>query len=719
MNENSTRYIEVIIPPLADAYLYSLPAELPHLPIGTKVEVPLGRRNAIGYIINTEPETDSPRSFTVRDIKQPLFPTPCFHESTLPFYRWIADYYCVPLGKVLETAIPDPVPAKTDKHWFAKTNEDPPKLKGIRQQEISTFIRERGEDGISHQLLMKYFPRSSQTLKSLVERNALRYEEREEPPTVSLDPPLPHGDEQIALSEKQQIALDRVSATLDQHQYHAHLLHGVTGSGKTEVYIDAALHALESGGGVMVLVPEIALTPQLVDRFRQRLNIPIAVLHSSLPKRKRWECWRSLLEQKCQVVLGARSTIFAPLHRPSLIIVDEEHDTSYKQGEGVRYNARDLALVRGSLENATVILGSATPSVETFYNASQKKLHYIRLKERPFKNEALEYEIINMNRIPRGDMPSTSISPRLYDEIQATLINGQQVFLLYNRRGFARYLQCTACGEAVFCPNCSVPLTYHQQGNRLLCHYCSYTMSPPRYCTVCENDPTEEKEPLLELRGSGTQKVLEELETLFPQAKIGRLDRDTADKLHNLEAILGEVRSGDLQILAGTQMIAKGHDLPGVTLVGIIDCDVGLHMPDFRAAERVFQLLTQAGGRAGRREIPGKVILQTRVPHHPSVVLTTQEDYREFAQRELTLRKKLRYPPFMRLARIIASSTEQEVPLQYLRSLRKIIDEWCETHQQPIECLGPTIAPIEKVKSALPIAHHPPNPTLKKRSATH
>ncbi|MCB0328572.1 MAG: primosomal protein N', partial [Bdellovibrionales bacterium] len=694
--------IEVVIPPLAEGFTYSVSQTYKNLvQVGSKVEVPLGRRRVEGYVSRMLSESDPHPNFELKPIDRLLQASPCFHEDTLRFYEWIARYYCTPLGKVLETAIPGSMPPKTEKQWFTTDAIDQRmEIRGAKQRELLAFVAGHGKEGVSHHALSKFFPHASAPLKRLLEMGLIAIEEREEDFTKYLEHPLEESlTSSITLNERQLRSISEIVSAIDSKQYHSFLLHGVTGSGKTEVYIEAAQHVLSQNGSIMVLVPEIALTPQLVDRFRAKLKDPIAVLHSNIPKRKRWECWRALQSGNCRIALGARSTVFAPMKNLSLIIVDEEHDGSYKQGDGLRYHARDLALVRGSLENAAVILGSATPSVETFYNASIKKHRYLRLKERPFQNEKLAYTVVNLNKIRRKEMPSPSISPTLFEAIGERLIRKEQVFLLYNRRGFARYMQCRACGEVVFCPNCSVPLTFHQVGNKLLCHYCSFNATPSRYCPSCSHGSHHDKEPLLEMRGTGTQKILEELQELFPQAKIARLDRDTTERLDQLEETLEKVKQGEIDILAGTQMIAKGHDLPEVTLVGIIDCDVGLHMPDFRAGERIFQLLTQAGGRAGRRELPGSVILQTRIPTHPSIVLTTKEDYHEFAKRELTLRMKLRYPPFARLARVVAATTVREVPLQYLGSLRAIIDDWCRENEISLECIGPAITPIEKVKA--------------------
>jgi primosomal protein N' (replication factor Y) len=386
-----------------------------------------------------------------------------------------------------------------------------------------------------------------------------------------------------------------------------------------------------------------------------------------------------------------------------LIVVDEEHDSSFKQSDGLRYNARDLAVLRGKMFSCPVVLGSATPSLESFHRAGTKKYSFLSLPTRHETGSSLSIEVIDFNKIPPWEMKSRNVTPALYNAIAEALQSGNQSFILYNRRGFASYLQCEECQAAIECPNCSVTLTYHQGRHSLQCHYCNLSVHPPEFCSSCPplRNADGQKPPPGKLapRGAGTEKVVDELQELFPEAVIDRLDRDTATNITNYQKILDRIRSGESQILVGTQMIAKGHDLPDVTVVGIVDCDVGLHMPDFRAAERVFQLLTQAAGRAGRGDRPGKVILQTRVPEHPALEATLQQSYIDFARREISARKALRYPPFSRMLRIVASSSDKTLPAHILNEYKRLIRTEIDRRNFSVELLGPTSAPLEKLKT--------------------
>jgi primosomal protein N' (replication factor Y) len=477
----------------------------------------------------------------------------------------------------------------------------------------------------------------------------------------------------------------------------------VTGSGKTEVYLELVTEALKSGRSALIIVPEIALTPQLIERFESRLGHKVAVLHSSIRPQARWKNWASVLSGDVRVAIGARSGIFAPMKDLGLIVVDEEHDPSFKQGEGIRYNARDLAVVRAKLCSCPIVLGSATPSLESFQHARSGKHILLSLGQRFFNSKPLSYQVVDLNKLKPWEMPSRNISPALLSALEDTLREGGQAFILYNRRGFATYLQCTKCEHVVGCPHCSVTLTFHRKTNSLLCHFCGYSTPPPVACSECGAKDTQksedgaEYEPLFKHRGSGTERVFEELANLLPTARIEKLDRDAVRTLDDYTAILGKVRSGSVDILVGTQMIAKGHDLPNVNFVGIVDCDVGLHVPDFRAAERAFQLLTQVSGRAGRREKQGRIILQTRVPQHASLQMTIAADYHGFASQELAMRESLGYPPFQRLLRIIVGAEERG----NAERLAARIAENARASADALEVtvLGPAPAPVEKVRS--------------------
>jgi primosomal protein N' (replication factor Y) len=382
-----------------------------------------------------------------------------------------------------------------------------------------------------------------------------------------------------------------------------------------------------------------------------------------------------------------------------VIVVDEEHDSSFKQGEGTRYNARDLALVRAKLAECPVVLGSATPSLETFHNATLGKHSKFVLSSRFYGSNAPRFEVVDLSRIKPWHMPSKSISPTLLQGLQKTLENGEQAFVLYNRRGFASYLQCSSCEDVVECPHCSVTLTYHRRNNSLLCHFCGFSTPPPVVCNSCgHREPLEPgADPLFAQRGAGTERVFEELTTLLPKARIAKLDRDAVSSLEDYTEILQKMREHSIDILVGTQMIAKGHDLPNVTYVGVVDCDVGLHMPDFRAGERAFQLLTQVAGRAGRRDKQGHIVLQTRVPGHASLQTTVSGKYDEFATEELALRKTLGYPPFQRLLRVIIAAEDKAIAQRYAAQLTAIATPICDTHK--ITILGPAVAPLERIRN--------------------
>src|SRR6266540_2302164 len=422
------------------------------------------------------------------------------------------------------------------------------------------------------------------------------------------------------------------------------LLFGVTGSGKTEVYLRAIAACLAAGRGALVLVPEIALTPQLVGRFRARFGDDVAVIHSGLKEKERHVMWRRLRNGAVQVAIGARSALFAPVKNLGLIVVDEEHDGSFKQEEGARYHARDMSLLRAHRAGAVAVLGSATPSLEAEMLCRSGKLARLELPERAHAAAALpKVEIVDLKRI--GSLPGGPplISAPLHRAIEQTLAAREQTILFLNRRGFAPSVVCNACGGIVRCRLCSVALTFHRAaGGRLLCHYCDFVSALPKACPSCQK-------PALSLEGLGTEKLESAIEEAFPEARVARLDRDVASGA-KAETVLERVRSGEVDILVGTQMVTKGHDLPRVTLVGVINADAALSMPDFRAAERAFQMLVQVAGRAGRSDRPGTVIIQTRAPEHPALRFAARHDVGGFIERELEARRELLYPPFARLA---------------------------------------------------------------------
>ncbi len=491
-----------------------------------------------------------------------------------------------------------------------------------------------------------------------------------------------------ALNEWQQAAFDKVRAQLDANAFGAFLLQGVTGSGKTEVYLSSIEHSLSLGRAALLLVPEIALTPAVAGQFLHRFGDRVAILHSAFSDNERTEQWRRIRSGEAGVVVGTRSGVFAPIRNLGLIIVDEEHDQSYKQQEAPRYNGRDVAVMRARELGATVILGSATPALETRYNVERGKYTLLELPERVQGRPMPVVEIVDMREEFLTTRQMTTFSRRLLEALDERLAANEQTMLLLNRRGFSSFVSCRSCGERVECPNCAVTLTYHRRDKRLLCHYCNYAERVPDRCKKCDSE-------YLHFIGTGAEKVEDELHKALPRARIARMDRDTVTTKRHFETILHGFRDGNFDILVGTQMIAKGHDIPNVTLVGIVSADIGLGMPDFRSAERTFQLLTQASGRAGRGTIPGRVILQTSNPEHYAVRLASQQDYTQFYEKELLFRRSMRYPPFSALANILVRDEIQEEALRKSTELERML----KPEPKEMRVMGPAPAPVPRLKN--------------------
>ncbi|MBI2688010.1 MAG: primosomal protein N' [Acidobacteria bacterium] len=491
-----------------------------------------------------------------------------------------------------------------------------------------------------------------------------------------------------ALNTWQQEAFDKIRGQLDSGKFGAFLLQGVTGSGKTEVYLNAIDHTLRSGRAALLLVPEIALTPAMAGQFLHRFGDRVAILHSAFSDNERAEQWRRIRNGEAGVVVGTRSGVFAPIQKLGLIIVDEEHDQSYKQQEAPRYNGRDVAVVRARELGACVVVGSATPALETRYNVERGKYTLLELPERVQGRPMPAVELVDMREEFLQTRQMGTFSRRLLEALDERMEAGEQTMLLLNRRGFSSFVSCRACGERVQCPNCAVTLTYHRRDKRLLCHYCNYAERVPERCKKCESE-------YLHFVGTGAEKVEDELHKALPRARVARMDRDTVTTKRHFETILHGFREGNFDILVGTQMIAKGHDIPNVTLVGIVSADIGLGMPDFRAAERTFQLLTQASGRAGRGTIPGRVILQTSNPEHYAVRLASQQDYAQFYEKEIVFRRSMRYPPFSALANILVRDEVQEEALRKSTELERML----RPEPKEMRVMGPAPAPVPRLKN--------------------
>jgi primosomal protein N' (replication factor Y) len=559
------------------------------------------------------------------------------------------------------------------------------------QQAILAEIAARGGEISLAELRKRELP--SSTLQTLVRRGLVRIEERAQVFRMGGIQP---GNIDFTLNPTQQAALASITSALGS--FKPFLLHGVTGSGKTAVYMAAMRKALEQGLSSILLVPEIGLTPQTVGLLDAAFGQRVAMLHSALTPEERSEQWRRIRRGDATVVVGTRSAIFAPVPNLGLILVDEEHDQSYKQEETPRYNARDVAVVRAKLAGAVVVMGSATPSLESWQNSVQSKYQRIEMRERVMHRPLPEVELVDMRQEFREAGKEHLFSRSLIAQTQAALERGEQTMILLNRRGYSFAVMCRACGTKLECENCAIALTHHKpaaedggmarEGQRLECHYCGFRRTVPPRCPKCESEH-------LYYLGAGSEQGEEQLQQIFPGARIGRMDRDTVRGRGDLERLLARLHSGEINLLVGTQMIAKGHDIHGVTLVGVVGCDHSLSMPDFRAAERVFQLMTQVSGRAGRGDLPGRVVVQTYYPDHYAILAATAHDYASFAERELKYRRWMHYPPFGMLANVLVQSAKLEEAAGWSAELGRWFQQ---AALQGVRVLGPCTAPIARIK---------------------
>ena len=696
--------IEIAIPLYLDrAFHYLVPESLREQALtGRRALVPFGQfgnRKLTGYILGNVTVSPFP---ILKEIIAVLDNEPLWTAKELEFFRWTSSYYQHPLGEVVRTALPAGINIQTRKGTSSEQEsftggKAPRKEKfyvpgavaatlrqpGAKALEILAVIRDSGD--ISAADLRKRFGACTPQLKRLTELGLSRVEERE----VYRDPFKDHKvarDEPRLLHTHQKAALDSISACLDGDLFTPFLLYGVTGSGKTEVYLQAISHALELGRNALVLVPEIALTPQLTGRFQARFGGGIAILHSGLSDGERYDEWRRIRRGLARIVIGARSAIFAPLEKIGIIIVDEEHEASFKQSDGLRYNARDLSLVRGQMERAAVVLGSATPLVTSIHAAEEGRLTLLELPERVAGRPMPLVELVAM----KGS--KETISTTLSAKLTETFEQKRQAIVFLNRRGFATFLVCTDCGKPLTCPNCSVTLTYHRQRGQSLCHYCDYAIPAPGTCPACSCATLSEL-------GAGTEKLEHDLKELLPTARILRMDSDTTSGKGSHERLLSRMNDGSADILVGTQMIAKGHDFPEVTLVGVVNAEASLGMPDFRAAERTFQLLSQVIGRAGRGENPGRVVVQAYDTEHYAIKSATEHDAAGFYQQELEFRREAGYPPFAFLAAFaISGLTEQAVSDQADITARLLTQLKSELKVR-VEILGPAPSPIYRLRN--------------------
>jgi len=655
---------EIVFPiPLRRTFDYEVPGSLSTLQPGMRVEVPFGHQVTTGYCLLRKSASDFDKLKPIRKI---LDPVPLLLPSLLKLASWMAGYYGSSTGEALDSMLPPGIrkrtrPAPKDKccvlcgtaeNW-AQCAADL-KNRAPRQSVVLCALIAAG-GSLLRKTLLEQPGVQAPAIRALEKKGLLKQEAQTSMPHLhKASSGVLAAKDILNLTQEQTHILQKITPSLHAKQHHkSFLIHGVTGSGKTEIYIRAIEAVLKQGRQALMLVPEISLTPQTLARFEARFE-RMAVLHSHLGEAERASQWRRIRQGDADVVVGARSGVFAPLERLGLIVVDEEQDNSFKQEQTPHYHGRDVAVMRGHMEKIPVILGSATPALESIYNVKIEKYRGFRMTRRPGCAVLPEVRIIDLKHAYAHKRMRKNLAADLYDKINETLARGEQVMLLLNRRGYATYIYCRNCGYVARCNNCDVTLTYHQTTNRLLCHLCGEHLAAPKTCPDCASEQTH-------YLGAGTQKIEEEIQALFPNARIQRMDSDTTRKRLSHQRILERFAQGEFDILVGTQMIAKGLDFAKVTLVGVISADVTLNMPDFRASERTFALLTQVTGRAGRSDRPGLVMIQTFHPAHEAIAMAAAHDVDGFFEKELSLRRELHYPPFTRLLRVVISSENQDL----------------------------------------------------------
>jgi primosomal protein N' (replication factor Y) (superfamily II helicase) len=761
MPEGAYLFCDVSLPvPMDQPFTYALPETLRHrVQVGSRLVVPFGSRKMTGVILRCH---DEPPSMATREALRLIDSAPVLNSELLGLGKWIAGYYCAPLGDVLRGMLPLAAEMRHGKIWsLTDAGRDAARqlmLDAAPDDPVAQILHMLEKRPLSQAYLAKALPLADKAMKSLerkgfivveqveTERDPLRAPserlrvelstgknadaklnkpERELLAFLELHPgshnlkelegTVRNGSlaarslgrkglvrlkpETVAVkggpirarhnvNPAQAAACEEIAGAIRAHKFQTFLLHGVTGSGKTEVYLNSIEAAIAEGRGALLLVPEIALTPAMAGQFFGRFGDRVAILHSAFTDLERSEQWRRIRSGAASVVVGTRSGVFAPVQNLGLIVVDEEHDGSYKQEETPRYHGRDVAVVRAQAAGTCVVLGSATPSLESRYNAEKGKYKLIELPGRIEERPMPSVELIDMRQEFLETRQQATLSRKLVEAIGARLENGEQTIVLLNRRGFSSFVACRACGERVQCANCSLTLTYHKRDRRLLCHYCGYAEKVPSICAKCASDH-------IYFLGVGSEKVEEELHRAFPAARIARLDRDTVTGKRQYETILQDFRDGHFDILVGTQMIAKGHDIPNVTLVGVISADIGLGMPDFRAAERTFQLLTQVAGRAGRGNVPGIVLIQTINPDHYAVRMAAAHDYAAFYEKELHFRQMMHYPPFSAMANVLVRAEKKEVAMRMSSELGLLLSP----PPEKLKIMGPAEAPVPRLKN--------------------
>ncbi|HZP60848.1 MAG TPA: primosomal protein N' [Opitutaceae bacterium] len=671
--------------------------------LGSLVRVPLLNRHALGVV----GEIGAPRDFPLEKLKavtQVVYPFPALPPDLLELARWLAGYYAAPLDAVIETALP----AAVRRGAALKQEKFLVLARPLAAEELGAMERRAPQQARLCRMLAQQFRPQKKSLllgrlglsaavaAALVKRGVVREEARRVVRVAYADDwahgelvaPQPH-----ALNPDQAAAVTAIAGSLEAAKFRTHLLHGVTGSGKTEVYLRAIERVLAAGGGVIFLVPEVALTPQTVARLRSRLAAiapghDTVVWHSHLSEGERLDGWLAVATGEARVVVGARSAVFAPVRNLRLLIVDEEHEPAYKQDETPRYHGRDVAVMRAKLAGAVCLLGSATPSLESYANAQAGRYQLLSLPRRVDEKKLPAIEVVDMRIEIMRARGLTALSRRLVEEMRARLERREQTILFINRRGYSSSMLCTKCGQTETCPHCSIALTYHRADETLRCHLCGHQRGAPSRCPQCGA-------PDIRWRGLGTQRVEETVRRVLPRARIERMDTDTMSRKHRFRQVLADFRLGKIDVLIGTQMIGKGLDFPNVTLVGLIDADLSMHLPDFRANERTFQLLVQVAGRAGRGDQAGEVVVQTFTPSAGAIQFSRQADFAGFAATELALRREYGYPPFRHLIHHLFRGPNPEKLKFFAERWARLVEK---TFGGRVELRGPAPAPIEKIK---------------------
>ena len=688
------RYVEVVLNvPVERGFHYRVPAGSDPPPVGVRVRVPFGRREEIGFCVG---HPDRPEVHPVKEILRVLDETPLVLPSILRLTRWIARYYGCSWGEALQAAIPSGVRRGASSKTTRIASLLLPEAEARQEMELreerfpaqarvlDLLLSEGGEAPLRR---LRQAISSASPIRTLRRKGIIRIEEKEtaaDPYATS--PPAPAKE--IELTPDQQGILDPILHAVRSREYRPFLIHGVTGSGKTEIYIRAIQEGVRLGRGAILLVPEISLTPQTVRWFRERMP-DVAVLHSQLSDGQRADQWRQIAQGRARVVIGSRSAVFAPVRDLGLLIVDEEHEGSFKQDSTPRYHARDAGLVRAREEGATACLGSATPSLESYRNAVEGKYTLLTLEHRVTPHALPEVEVVDMGAERVATKKPAILSRHLCDRMEEVLRGGEQVILFLNRRGFATLVRCARCGHVLRCRQCSISLNFHKSRSRAVCHYCFYQVPVGGSCPECVTGK-------IQVLGLGTEKVMESVGRHFPDVPAARMDSDSMQSSEAYRKTLSSFEKGEIRILVGTQMITKGLHFPRVTLVGVVAADLALYIPDFRAAERTFQLLCQVSGRAGRGEKPGRVVIQTFSPTHPSIRAAVRHDYRTFYGEEVEARRELSYPPWGRLLRLLVQGRKEAAVRREGYTLAGLLRE----SNGQMEVLGPAACPLSKIKGS-------------------